>query len=329
MRRIFIGLLIKILFVSFASAKTGDVIQRHIIPNYTALYSASSSFYEMSLASCDFDELRIYYNQLFDTWMAVSHISFGPIEKDGAYQSIVFWPDKKGFTRKSLKKLIKGKDPIIYNPVEFRKVSIASKGIFALEMLLYDDEFKGLSSSYSCDLIKAISLEIRNISDNVLREWIETYQYRLLSPSPDSKSFHSSKEVDQIFYTTLISSLQFTLDQRVYRPLGTKSRSKPRRSEAYRSSRSFKNILLQLKALKKFSNHFVDVQIPKTDRTFDRAISYLTSFETSLLKILEDEGKIRSVEILAWRLEDLIEAIKNEIGPILGVGVGFNAMDGD
>lgn len=58
MRRIFIGLLIKILFVSFASAKTGDVIQRHIIPNYTALYSASSSFYEMSLASCDFDVLQ-------------------------------------------------------------------------------------------------------------------------------------------------------------------------------------------------------------------------------------------------------------------------------
>ncbi|MCB1403259.1 MAG: signal peptidase, partial [Rhodobacteraceae bacterium] len=57
--------------------------------------------------------------------------------------SIAFWPDDRGFTARTLAGLIAAEDPIAGDPAGYGEVSIAARGLFALEMLLYDPAFDG------------------------------------------------------------------------------------------------------------------------------------------------------------------------------------------
>ena len=94
----------------------------------------------------------------FDAWVGVSHLRFGPSEQDDRAFALAFWPDPRGSTPKALAALIRDEDPVVSNPDDFSTVSIAARGFYALEFLLFDPQFATAENTdYLCALIQASS----------------------------------------------------------------------------------------------------------------------------------------------------------------------------
>ena len=103
---------------------------------------------------------------------AAQHIGFGPIERDNRRYAIAFWPDTKGFARKALDRLTAKQDPVVDDPDAFEKISVAGRGLLALERLLYNqDGAIALEEGYPCRLAQAIATDLAHNSANVLSEW--------------------------------------------------------------------------------------------------------------------------------------------------------------
>lgn len=68
--------------------------------------------------------------------MGVSHLRFGPLEEGETGFAIAFWPDARNTTPRTLAALQAKQDPVVDDPAAFAHVSIAGRGLFALDALL-------------------------------------------------------------------------------------------------------------------------------------------------------------------------------------------------
>ncbi len=91
--------------------------------------------------SCAASSLKLAYHKAFDAWITASIIQFGPIDDIGGPLSIAFWPDKKGFTVKTVKRLIQEDEVVIADDGQFAEVSVAGKGFLALDLLLFSNNW--------------------------------------------------------------------------------------------------------------------------------------------------------------------------------------------
>ncbi|MDZ7710917.1 MAG: hypothetical protein U5K36_13370, partial [Roseovarius sp.] len=69
--------------------------------------------------------------------------------------------DPRGFTQRTLTRFIAEEDAIAHAPEDYPEVSIAARGFFALEMLLYDPDFMTYKQgSYTCALVTTIAADL-------------------------------------------------------------------------------------------------------------------------------------------------------------------------
>ena len=98
------------------------------------------------------------YAEAFDAWAGIQHIRFGPAEEDNNGFAIEFWPDTKGSTPRTLAALVAGEDPVVDDPAAFAEVSVAARGLMALDQLLFDPEAAPVEpGGYRCRLLVAIT----------------------------------------------------------------------------------------------------------------------------------------------------------------------------
>jgi predicted lipoprotein len=112
------------------------------------------------------------------------------------------------------------------------------------------------------------------------------------------------------------------------RPLGTFDRPRPERAEARLSGRALQNVTVSLAALRDMALA-LSPDSPKTAAAFDRAITLTVSLDDPGLQGVADPQGWLKVEILQQSVQATRDAALAEIGPALGVGIGFNAADGD
>lgn len=137
------------------AAGIAEVIDAHILPGYAAFAEAASTLNDAA-SDCTAETIRPAWNDAFDAWIGVSHLRFGPVEQEGRSVVVAFWPDERGATPKALAALIGDEDPIIAIPEGTAQISVAARGLFALEYLLYDPQFAE-SGLYGCSLVQALT----------------------------------------------------------------------------------------------------------------------------------------------------------------------------
>lgn len=314
-----------------ASAGLNQVIELHILQGTEDFAAATRTLSDAAAADCQPAAVQGPYNAAFDAWMEISHLRFGPLEKDGRINAIAFWPDAKGFIGRSLGGLIAEEDPIVQHPQDFSSVSVAARGLFALEMLLYDPQYSGYAAdSYTCHLVQAVSFDLARMADGIDADWRDEQAPAMRSAGqPGNTTYLSDDEVTQALYTALLAGLEFTEDQRVGRPLGTFDRPRATRAEARRSGRSLRNVVLSLHALRDFSEALADVQIPVTEAAFDTALEQAEGLNDPVFAGVDDPTGRLKIEILQQRIQAARRAVEGEIGAALGVTAGFNSADGD
>ncbi|MCV6824273.1 MULTISPECIES: imelysin family protein [Halocynthiibacter] len=316
---------------SIATAGIDAVIDEHILPAHEAFTVATEELAIAAQADCRAEAVAPAYHEAFDAWMGVSHISFGPIETLGLAPAIAYWPDTKNSTGRHLDRLISVEDPIVEDVETFANVSVAARGFFALERLLYEEKYTGYEKgSYVCHLVQAISQDLATLAATLDAEWQDNFAQTLRTGGASgNETYFTEREALQAVFTSVVTGLEFNKDKRLGRPLGTFERPRPTRAEARRSGRSLRNVTLSLIALRDLNDALTDGAATQTQAAFDRAITHAETLDDPVFAGVADPSSRLKVEILQQAVTATGEAVRIEVGPMLGVSAGFNALDGD
>lgn len=317
-----------------ASPKIKAILETHVLPRFETLAARTQDLSRLALQSCDPNSvaLRAAFGDAFDAWISASHLRFGPTEKDDRAFALAFWPDSRGATPRALGNLIAEQDPVAFSIADYTQVSIAARGFYAMEFLLYDDALMTAGDpTYHCTLVQTISADIARTSRSILDEWNSEYATQMLNPTPVGL-YRSEEEVLQEMFKSLSTGLQFTADARLGLPLGAFDHPRPLRAEARRSARSSRHVMLSLLSLKDIAIKLAETNATLTrllDIRFDRAVSRLSDLnDPSFSSVANPQTRIK-VEVLRQSVESIRDVVREDLGPNLGVAAGFNSLDGD
>jgi predicted lipoprotein len=308
-----------------AFADYPQAVTDHILPGYARFAAEAQNLADQAQQSCAVDDLRPAYNAAFDAWLGVQHLRFGPVEQGGLGLSIAFWPDPKGSGARAQMALLTG-DAAQLEPQAFAKQSIAARGLFALERLLYPS---GDLPADACPLIRATASDLAAVAAQVNAAWIQGFADTVLTAGePGNTTYLTRPEVRQVLFTALVSALEFIDDNRLGRPLGSFTTPRPERAEALASGRPLRNIILSLQAQKELVETLTP-DVPQTIAAFDHALDLANALDDpDLAGVAQPDSRLK-IEILQQAVEHLRETVLAELGPELDVGIGFNAADGD
>ncbi len=311
-----------------------DTVERHVLTRVDGFAVAAADLAAVAAATCDPDDsgLRAAYHAAFDAWIGMSHLRFGPTEVADRGFAVAFWPDGRGATPRALAALLAGDDRALTDPAAFREVSVAVRGLYALDYMLFDDVTRRQGSAAArCALLRAIAQDVAANGAAMAADWHRGYAAEMTDPGPDGP-YQTDEEVAQELFKALAGGLQLTSDARLGRPMGSFERPRPNRAEARRSGRSLRHVTLSLAATRDLALHLAADAPELSDRLaaeFDAALAAAARLDDPVFAgVATPQGRIR-VEALQTRIDRIRALVAGYLGPHLGVAAGFNALDGD
>ena len=305
-----------------AAADTAAVVADHARPGYAAFDDAVARLADVE--SCDPEALRPAFQAAYDAWMAVEHLHLGPSEEDGRALSILFWPDPKGLGAKAQTALLKA-DPASLSLDGMAQQSVAARGLSGLERLLFPT--KPLAAD-ACPLIQVTIDDLARQAAVLSADWGPFGDTLLSAGQAGNTRFLKPEEATQALFTQLATGLEFIADRRIGRPLATFDKPRPDLAEGQASGRALANITLSLKGLRGLAVS-LSPDSARTLAAFDHAINLSETLNDPLLDHITDPQAWLKLEILQQAVRATRDAAITEIGPALGVELGFNSQDGD
>ena len=315
-----------------ASELSSSITDQLILPAFQELAADAVELADTASTDCNpqSETLRAAYGAAFDAWIAASHYRFGPTETDSRAFALAFWPDSRSKTPKALANLIRNEDAGIKDPANFASYSIAARGFYALEFLLYDPELSTAGSAgYRCALTRAISTDIAATAQAIGINWEQSYAAEMRTPA---SRYQSDEEITQELLKALTTGLQVLDGMRLGRPLGSFDRPRPNRAEARRSGRSLRHVLISLNALEPLAlalaggNHELQANITAG---FAKARKKAEALNDPDFAGVSNPASRFRIESLQQEIKDLRVLMTEKLGPALGVAAGFNSLDGD
>ncbi len=313
----------------------GSIVDGHILPGFAALAEKTKALDAAAQAGCAADDpgLIAAYHNAFDAWIAVSHMRFGPTEQDNRGFALAYWPDPHASTPKSLSRMIKSSDPVIATPGGFATISVAGRGLYAMEFLLFDPRISAMGDAdYRCSYVRALAGNIAVNADAINQDWLTRYAPDMRAPGPDGV-YRTDKEALQELFKAFLTGLQLNADIRLGRPLGTFERPRPKRAEARRSGRSLRHVTLSMASLHGLASllaatnadlsETLDLGFAKVDKRATRLVD-----DPVFAGVVTPQGRLK-VESLKIAIDAIRQVSVDDLGPSLGVGAGFNSLDGD
>ena len=316
-----------LLLAAPAHADVAQAVNDRILPDLAKFRQATQALADTAAQSCAPQKLRPAWNAAFDAWVAVSFLRLGPAEEQGRILAIAFWPDPKGIGARQQRQLLTSQDPVVTDPVAFAERSVALRGFFALERLLYPTE--PLAGDYPCALIRATAADLARMATEIDQGWRDGFAQTLLSAGqPGNTRYLTADEAKQALFTQLMTGFEFTADQRLGRPLGTFDRPRPERAEARASARSLRNVELSLQALLAFGQALAG-PLPETRADVEQALAATAALNDPDFSGLAQLQRHVRAEALLGLVRSAQDSAGAEAGAALGVDIGFNSADGD
>ncbi len=316
------ALVLAVLLATPVQADTAKVVQDHIRHGYAAFADQADAL--AVLDSCDPAALRPAFHAAYDAWLSVAHLHLGPAEDDGRALAILFWPDPKALGQKAQRALLTG-DPAALTPESMADQSVAARGLAGLERLLYPAD---TLPADPCPLIHATADDLARMAMALETEWGPYGDLLLTAGQPDNARFLTADEGTQALFTQLATGLEYLADRRIGRPLGSFDKPRPDLAEARASDRSLRNVVLSLRALRDLALH-LNPDSPRTLAAFDKSLKLANALDGPSFATLSDPQAWLKLEILQQSVRATRDAALGEIGPALGVTLGFNSQDGD
>lgn len=311
------------------------ILDDHILPGFATLSQRADRLNAHAQNSCLDDRagFETLYHHAFDAWIKVSHLRFGPTETNNRAFALAFWPDPRSKTPKALTRLIGVADPVIETDKGFASISIAGRGFYALEYLVFDPRIAAMGdATYRCAYIRALTRDIAATAQAIRLDWQGFYGTDMRRRTAQS-TYRTEDEALQELFKAFTTGLQINSDMRLGRPLGTFERPRPKRAEARRSGRSFRHVVLSMTRLQNLAL-LLAAGNPELTTTLELAYGKVTKRagrigeDAVFANVATIQGRLK-VESLQIAIDAIRLIAAEELGPYLGVGAGFNALDGD
>ncbi|MBK0398244.1 imelysin family protein [Limibaculum sp. M0105] len=316
------------------------ILEAVILPGSDAFADAAARLADAAAAECaevDAAVLRERFHLAWDAWMAIQHFRFGPLQEGDRAFAIAFWPDERGATGRTVARVLKAQDPAVDDPAAFAELPVSTRGFFALERLLWDDTGSAAPiDDYQCRYVAAGAADLSRLGAEIAARWRDPWAETVTTAGePGNVTFLAASEVTQRLLAVMLAALAETRKDRIATPLGSFDRPRPRLAEAWRSGRSLRQIRLLLEAVEAtvrrgFMPELSPARAEALDAAFRDVFARLATAEEAapLSEAVAGQGRIR-VEALGQAVARLEVAVRDGLGPDLGITQGFNAADGD
>ncbi len=308
-----------------------QIVDQEVLPGFAALSRSGARMAGWAELSCEHPDFRYNYVAAFSAWARVSHLRFGPSEEDNLAFALAFWPDPRGQTPKSLRKLLATSDTGLLSPDKFGEMSVAARGFYALDHLLFDDTIQSAGTAeYHCALVQAVTRDIATTAQQLDDRW-SAFAPNLTDPAPDG-IYRTEDEVLRELFKAASTGLQFSAELRLGRPLGTFDNPRPKQAEAWRSRLSLHLLTEAVRGSGPLALRLsegdaaLSARLDRKLRRFEARAAELD--DPMFAGVSAPQSRIR-IEALREDLEAIRRIVDQELGPHLGVSAGFNALDGD
>lgn len=308
-----------------------------ILPAFEALAEAAAAFSDQAAAetgAAGRPDLEAAYHEVFDAWCRVGHLRMGPLEEEGRVFGVAFWPDTRGRTQRAIDDLVRAEDPIVDDAAAFGGGSVAARGLFAVDYLMFDPDAAPIDG-YRQRLLAAIARDLAATTATVAARWRDPYADLFATAgAPDHPLFRSRAEATLEIFQALNDGLEFNADVRLARPLGTFERPRPRRAEAWRSGRPLRNLVVSMRALRSYASEafapaLSAADAAAVDERFAQAVAAAEAAPAPMVDAVRDPGERIRIEALKNRITTARRVVVERIGGAVGAGVTFNSLDGD
>ncbi|GGH50036.1 signal peptidase [Frigidibacter albus] len=309
------------------------VVTGTILPRFAAFSEATAALEDAAAADClaTSPDLRAAWNAAFDAWLPASTFRIGPLEQEGRGLAIAFWPDPKGATDRALAALLAGDGAPLASGQTYAEVSVAARGLYALEAMLYDPDLNSYTEADpGCALTRAAAADLAALAAGVEADWRTDFAPLLQTAgAPGNTRFLSAHEARQAVFTQLVTQLGFDAETRVGRPLGSITRPRPLRAESRAAGRSLRNVTLSLAANRALAEALTDGGTEYLFAYFDYAQGVAARLDDPIFAGVDSPSGRLKIEELKTAIERVQDAASAELAAELGVAAGFNALDGD
>jgi len=327
-----------------------SAIERHILPRYDALVTATAALNDTAKAYCaapatrPIADLQAAFGQTMDAWQDIQHVRFGPVDWFFRSQRFAFWPDPRNTIGKQMAELLSKHQSGSVDPELLAKGSVATQGLPALERLIFGEDAgklkSGADAAYRCKYVEAIAINLMQMAKETQAAWKEGGDKAFATVMQDGGKpdapYREPQEATLELFKALYLAVELAADHKLARPLGAALKdARPRLSESWRSERSLHNIQRNLAAaqdlyLNSFSAAMPDKATDAAIRdSFAKTLTTANALKTPLETAVQDAKARPQAEALAADLLALKKLLGDRLPPALDIPVGFNALDGD
>ena len=323
----FVTIALAIMATGPVRADVEQVLTDVILPGYANFATSAHELATAAGADCTAAALAPAYQSTFDAWTGVADLRLGPAESGGL--AVAFWPDERGTGPRKLSALIAARDPVGRDPKAYASISIAARGLTALDLLLFAPDYAYAAGDYTCVLVQTVTADLAHQADALAAGWADHAALMRSAGAAGNLTYLDQTEVQRAIFTQILTAFAHTSDNRLGRPLGTFDRPRPTRAEGWRSGRPLANVIGSAQAATDLARALTGQPMPLTDTALVALLNAADLVDDPSFQTIADPQIRLQVEIVQQRLRALKDAIEVEVGGALNITAGFNAMDGD
>jgi uncharacterized protein len=300
------------------------------VPRFEAVAKAAHAQADAWASFCaagkfkDTAALKSAFNDLADAWARVEFVRIGPAATALRVERFNWWLDRTGATTKALNAMLAAPPA----PDKLASGSVAGQGLPVIERLIYGPE---PLTAQRCAIGVAVAHGQAVIADAIVSDWTSPAgaAAALDANTRWNMSFADASEAANVMMTDCAAGLEGLKDLKVAMLLhDALNTTAPRLAEGVRSGRSWRDVQLNLAAIRDGVSYFLRdapaADKARLDAAFDDA--------EGALKIVNDPTlKDRAAAIN--HAHDVFTALSTAAIAVLpeatGLTLGFNNLDGD
>jgi predicted lipoprotein len=326
-----------------------EVSDRFVIPAYRRLAEASTeqanawAAFVSNHENGDVESLVAAYHESCDAWAEAQIIHTGPIALFLRYERFAFWPDARNGTQRALDALIASNDPGDLLPENLATNYVAGQGLTAMERLLFGMDEPGTAltaaseeAARRAEVGLALARNLNQIANEVLTDWTtEGGVHDMIAANAGwNNLFADGEEAARLLLTDLVGAFRLMHDVKLLPVLGEDiNAARPRVSEAWRSGRAKRDLMLNLEASRAMNDVFAErlseARRTQLDASFDASSAAIAALDDDLGDAAADPLRRATVEAARDAVKATQLLIVDILPADLGITLGFNALDGD
>ena len=329
-----------------------QVLEKHIRPGYRRLAEAMDTLAARVDYLCEapgrtrLDFARDAFKDAALAWAAVEHIRFGPVTEANRYERMAFWPDPKGIGRKQVARLLRQRDKSTLDVTTLSQKSVALQGLTALEIVLFGKAGSALARAapdedFRCRYGLAIARNLQRISREVRGGWAPSggFVRTWLTPGAGNPVYRKRSEVTLEIVKAYSYGLELIREVKLTGPLGMRDPDqRPSRPQYALSGFAIPVIGASLNAVTDLFHkgglaERLAVYFPDMAELIDTELGTVAALAGEITNAganaFEDEETRDALISMGFPLKNARLTGSDALTAAAGLGIGFNAGDGD